>query len=123
MEAMRKSRLSRANQNKLIKHFVFGSTARCSTELIGVNFKRFPELIVAHNEQKVSGVFSDEIEVDKSYFGGERKGKRGRGAAGKVSVYGLLKRDGQFIRRSFLCQIRDTLMPIMPRRIAPNRIV
>jgi transposase len=25
-----------------------------------------------------------EIEVDESYFGGHRKGKRGRGAAGKI---------------------------------------
>ena len=36
-----------------------------------------------------------EIEVDESYFGGHRKGKRGRGAAGKVAVFGLLKRNGQ----------------------------
>jgi transposase len=32
--------------------------------------------------------------VDESYFGGVRKGKRGRGAAGKVPVFGLLKRGG-----------------------------
>ncbi|HEY5298093.1 MAG TPA: hypothetical protein VIK59_09205, partial [Verrucomicrobiae bacterium] len=30
--------------------------------------------------------FAGEIEVDESYFGGRRKGKRGRGAAGKVPV-------------------------------------
>jgi len=34
-------------------------------------------------------------EVDKSYFGGQRKGKRGRGVASKVSVFGLLKRNGK----------------------------
>jgi len=34
-----------------------------------------------------------QIEVDESYFGAHRvKGKRGRGAAGKVKVFGLLKR-------------------------------
>ena len=33
-----------------------------------------------------------ETEVDESYSGGRRKGKRGRGAAGKVPVFGLLKR-------------------------------
>jgi transposase len=32
-----------------------------------------------------------EIEVDESNFGGSRKGKRGRGAAGKAPVFGLLK--------------------------------
>ena len=36
-----------------------------------------------------------EIEVDESYFGGVRKGKRGRGAGGKVPVFGLLKRGGR----------------------------
>jgi transposase len=36
-----------------------------------------------------------EIEVDESYFGGVRKGKRGRGAGGKVPVFGFLKRGGR----------------------------
>jgi transposase len=35
-----------------------------------------------------------EIELDESYFGGRRKGKRGRGAAGKVPVFGILERQG-----------------------------
>jgi transposase len=35
-----------------------------------------------------------EIELDESYFGGRRKGKRGRGAAAKVPVFGILERDG-----------------------------
>ena len=40
-------------------------------------------------------MFEGEIEADESYFGGARKGKRGRGAAGKVAVFGLLKRNGK----------------------------
>ena len=40
-------------------------------------------------------MFGGEIEVDESYFGGKRKGKRGRGAAGKIPVFGLLKRGGK----------------------------
>lgn len=36
-----------------------------------------------------------EVEADESYFGGKRKGKHGRGAVGKVPVFGLLKRDGK----------------------------
>jgi transposase-like protein len=31
-----------------------------------------------------------EVEADESYFGGSRKGKRSRGVAGKVPVFGLL---------------------------------
>jgi transposase len=36
-----------------------------------------------------------EIECDESYFGGRRKGKRGRGSAGKTKVFGLLERNGR----------------------------
>jgi len=37
-----------------------------------------------------------EIECDESYFGAKRiRGKRGRGAAGKTPVFGLLKRNGK----------------------------
>jgi len=34
------------------------------------------------------------IELDESCFGGRRKGKRGRGAACKVPVFGILERNG-----------------------------
>jgi len=38
---------------------------------------------------------SGEIECDESYFGGRRKGNRGRGAKGKVTVFGMLERKGK----------------------------
>ncbi|MBX3301006.1 MAG: transposase [Nitrospira sp.] len=38
---------------------------------------------------------SGEIEVDESYFGGVHKGQHGRGAAGKVPVFGVLTRGGK----------------------------
>lgn len=38
---------------------------------------------------------SGEIEADEAYFGGKRKGKRGRGSAGKSIVFVLLERDGR----------------------------
>ena len=39
-------------------------------------------------------LLNGEIELDESYFGGRRKGKRGRGALSKVPVFGILERDG-----------------------------
>ena len=36
-----------------------------------------------------------EVEADEAYFGGRGKGKRGRGAAGKVPVFGILERGGR----------------------------
>ena len=33
--------------------------------------------------------------IDEAYFGGRRKGKRGRGAGGKTIVFGMLERKGR----------------------------
>jgi len=42
------------------------------------------------------GVFErSRVEVDEAYFGGRRKGRRGRGAFGKVAVFGMKSRDGE----------------------------
>jgi transposase len=97
---MRKSRLSWYKQNKLIELFIVGSTARTVAFLVGVNkntssyyFQRLRELIYENSEHLE--LFEGEIEVDESYFGGKRKGKRGRGAGGKVPVFGLLRRNGK----------------------------
>lgn len=72
-----------------------------TAETVGVNrrtatlfYHKLRELIAARLEAEAP--FSvGEIEVDESYFGGVRKGKRGRGAAGKMVVFGLLKRAGR----------------------------
>ncbi len=102
MAGMRKSRLSHHKQSRLIEHFVAGTTARCAASLVGVNFKtgayyfhRLREIIAQHLEQEADTVFSGEIEVDEGYLDGRRKGKRGRRAAGKGPVFGLLKRGGK----------------------------
>jgi len=99
---MRKSRLSQFKQDRLIEHFVTGSRARTASALIGVNFKsasyffrRLRELIALEFERKSTKVVDGEIEVDESYFGSRRKGRRGRAAAGKVPVSGLLKGGGK----------------------------
>lgn len=51
-----------------------------------------------------------EIEIDESYFGGRRKGKRGRGAAGKSVVLGLLERDGRVYTKVVENVTADELM-------------
>jgi transposase len=127
---MRKSRLSRGIQDKLIEHFVAGTTARCAASLVGVNFKtacyyfqRLREIIAAELEAESSEVFDGEIEVDESYFGGTRKGKRGRGAAGKVPVFGLLKRGGHVYTKIIPDASSATLIPIIERKVIPDSIV
>jgi transposase len=127
---MRRSRLSKTVQHRLVEHFVAGSTARCAAALVGVNFKtacyyfqRLRELIAHHTEQAANEVFGGEIEVDESYFGGTRKGKRGRGAAGKVPVFGLLKRGGRVYAKIIPDASTATLMPIIEHKVVPDSIV
>lgn len=63
-------------------------------------------------------MFDGEIEVDASYFGGHRKGKRGRGAAGKISVFGLLKPGGKVYARVIPgARGSSTLVPFIARKV------
>ena len=89
-----------------MEHFVSGSTARTTASLCGVHrktaafyFLRLREIIAYKLEAESEAVFGGEIEVDESYFGGRRNGKRGRGAVGKIRVFGLLKGVERFTPR------------------------
>lgn len=126
--AMRKSRLSWSIQRRLIEHFVSGSTARTTACLIGVNkstaafyFQRLREIIALESEDR-SPLFG-EIEVDESYFGGHRKGKRGRGAGGKIPVFGLLKRGGKVYAKVIPDSKGKTLKAIIEDKVVPDSIV
>ena len=125
---MRKSRLNQSKQQRLIELFISGSTARTAAALVDVNrntaayyFHRLRQLIYQAVEDET--LFSGEIEVDESYFGGRRKGKRGRGAASKVPVFGILKRGGKVYTKVIPDVRSTTLMRIMEQKIVPDSIV
>jgi transposase len=126
----RKSRLLHVKQNELIKYFVAGSTARSAAVLAKVNrntatlfFHKLREVIAYRLEQEAPELMSGEIELDESYFGGVRKGKRGRGAGGKIPVFGLLKRNGKVHAFPILNARTETLLPIIRQSIKPDSIV
>ena len=125
---MRKSRLSSYKQNRLIELFIAGATARTASALVGINkttasyyFLRLRQLIYDSCEHLE--MFSGEIEADESYFGGTRKGKRGRGAAGKVPVFGLLKRNGKVYTVVIADAKSKTLLPLIQEKVCPDSIV
>jgi transposase len=122
-------KLSRQKQFELIKYFVSGATARTAAELADIHrntavrfFHKLREKI-ALKQQHRSEQFCGKIELDESYFGGSRKGKRGRGAAGKVAVFGLLKRGGKVYTQVILDAKTETLMPIIRQKIKPDSVV
>ena len=130
MTSMRKSRLSHAKQNRLIDHFVAGTTARTAASLCQVNlvtatyfFRRLRQIVELEAAPDGDDQFGGEVELDESYFGGRRKGKRGRGAAGKVPVFGILKRNGRVYAQVIPNAQTRTLKPIIQARVKPDSIV
>ena len=130
MGSMRKSRLSKYKEDRLIEHFVDGTTARSASSLCGVNsnttayyFLRLPEIIAYELKAESEAIFVGEIEVDESYFGGKRKGKRGHGPTVKILVFGLLKRGGKAYTKIIPDAASATLMPIIERKVIPNSVV
>jgi len=98
--------------------------------LTGVNrntavlfFHKLREVIFEQMAAAEPGLMGGEVEVDESYFGGRRKGKRGRGAAGKVPVFGLLKRGGKVHVVVIPNARTDTLFPIIRDKVRPDSIV
>ena len=135
---IKRCKLSRKLQGQLPQFFVAGVTARTAAELVGVSR---PTAILYY--KKIRQVLCYHLELDESYFthtylflflmnalhlrlawcGGHRKGKRGRGAAGKVIVFGILKRGGKVYAKVIENTKASTLMPIITRKILLDSVV
>ena len=74
-------------------------------------------------ELEAHEIFDGAVELDEGYLGGARKGKRGRGATGKVAVFGILKRGGKVYTKIVNDTKAITLMPLITRKIAPDSVV
>jgi transposase len=125
---LKHSKLTSIQTDRLCEHFVAGTPARTAAELVRVNkntaalfYHRLREIIAAQIEDETP--FQGEIEVDECYFGGARKGKRGRGAAGKVPVFGILKRGGRVYTKMIPNPRIATIIPIIEARVQPDSIV
>ena len=71
---------------------------------------------IYHVAELEGSKLSGEIEMDESYFGGRRKGKRGRGAQGKSIVFGLLEREARVYTRVVEGVSADELMEIIRKK-------
>ena len=67
------------------------------------------------------------VEVDETYLGSEKPGRRGRGAAGKVLIVVAAQEDGEGIGRIRMRRIRDAsaarLHPFVAEAIEPGSVV
>ena len=125
---LRRCCLTEKQQDRLAEFFVAGVTARTAADLLGVNRKTAAYFyhrlrqIIAQEVDRASPL-AGLIEVDESYFGGHRKGKRGRGAAGKVPVFGLLKRGGRVYTAMIPSAKSTVLMGIIREKVRPDSVI
>ena len=127
---LRYSKIKNFKVKKILRCFCEDIPAIKTASLLKLNRKTIDRYYNIFREKimqasiKEMEVISGEIEVDESYFGAKRvRGKRGRGAAGKTPVFGLLKRNGKV----FVCVVKkcskEELMPIIQGHVLEGSTV
>ena len=114
----------------MLEYFVLEVSARLTADLQGITpnsaalfFRKIRTIISWHLALGANEVLDGPVEWDESSFGGKRKGKRGRGAAGKVVVFGILKRQGKVSTVVVENLHTETLLPVLKRKIRPDSVV
>jgi transposase len=79
-------KLLRKQQIKLLEYFVLEVTARSAADILDIQpntamlfYRKIRQVISHYVELQATEIFDGAVELDESYFGGVRKGKRGRG--------------------------------------------
>ncbi len=81
-----------------------GVTYKCAYRM-GHEIRK--HMAVVDGEDQLSGT----IEVDETYVGGKRKGKRGRGSENKTVVFGMMEKDGDVMTKVVVDTKTKTIQP------------
>ena len=112
-----------------MKHFCLDDTAERIANEVGISRQATLMLSAKMRNRIIEWCAEEErlggeIEVDESYFGPRRvRGKRGRGATGKVPVIGLLKRNGKVYTQVVQNCSREQLLPIIQGKVLSESTV
>ena len=125
----KRSRISEVKFRKILDCFSKDLDTYLTAEITGISrqsisviFQKIRDIIVIWLENEQS--FSGEVEVDESYFGPRRiRGKRGRGAGGKVLVLGILKRGGKVYTQIIPRATKKNILPILRGKILEEATV
>jgi len=120
---LNRSHITEGKFREILRCFALDITATNTAKLTGISRPTINKIFlllrhkIASNYTIQDKTFG-EFELDESYFGAKRvRGKRGRGAAGKTPVFGLLKRDGKVYVEIVKNCSREKLMPIIQGKI------
>jgi len=113
----------------LIKLFELSVSARKSAKDVTLSYKTtlkaFDLLrrVLVEDLARSDALLKGELEADESYFGGRRKGKRGRGAGHKTIVFGILERGGK-VSVSIVTDVKaESLMNETVKKVRRGSIV
>ena len=108
------SHLSERKIREVVRCFAADLIALQTDQLTGLNRNTINRIYRALRERihwacEADRPFFGVVEVDESYFGATRvKGKRGRGAYGKTTLFGIYERAGLHRDRARLLQSHPT---------------
>ena len=109
-----RSHISEKKFREIIRYFSVDLTAVQIAQLTKLNLNTIHRILkkirVKINElcEKESLFEHGEIELDESYFGAKRiRGQRGRGAKGKIIVFGLKKKEWQSLYSGYQKLLSD----------------
>ena len=100
----------------VLYYFYLEISARKTAKELKLNYKTVQERFmqfrkkIANYCSQEARKLNGEIEIDESYFGGKRKGTRGRGAKNKTIVFGILERKGKIYTKIVENVSAETLM-------------
>jgi transposase len=126
---LNQSRISYQNWLRILKLFELEVSVNKIASQLALHYNTVHRavMILRHailcNADDAETFLSGEVELDESYFGGRRKGNRGRGAAGKIPVFGILERNGT-VKVEIVPNVRaETLLSITVKTVRRGSVV
>ena len=123
-----RSHISERKFRQILKLFCKDYTAFAVSDSTGISRITINKLYAVFRKRILFFINNDPlnnvVEIDESYFGARRvRGKRGRGAKGKIPVVGLLKRKGRVYTQIIPNCSRRELMPIIKGKILTDTTI
>jgi transposase len=125
----KRSHISEKKFRQILRYFSRDYTAEQTADATGISRVTVNRLYASFRDKIAQllgnrGKLGGEVEVDESYFGARRvRGKRGRGAKGKIPVVGLMKRQGKVYTQIISNCSKEQLMPILKGKILSKSTV
>ena len=126
---IKRSHISEAKFRDIVRSFALDVNALKIASLTKLNRNTINRYLGLIRERivelcKQASPFQGEVEVDESYFGARRiKGKRGREAAGKTPVFGILQRGGKVYTEIVSNCSKRTLQAIIRGKVDPESVI